>query len=154
MWIEKITHWKYNDNGWAITTKATLTWTKKTTLTYRWKCYDDESHMAEKATQNSGVRQYVYIKACPPEMYLHTSLTCYCFASLIHYPFQHVWLRAPRVESTSILSLSTPSKDDHLFSADHVWKEVLGVSTALPKWLHRLLYLDFLMRFFKLQYWY
>jgi hypothetical protein len=34
------------------------------------------------------------------------------------------------MESASIMPLSTPSKDDHLFLADHIWKEVLGVSTA------------------------
>jgi hypothetical protein len=148
MWIEKITHWKGYDNRWPITEKATLTRTEKTTLTYHWKGYDDGSHIAEKATWNSDMRQHVYIKICPPEMYLHTSLTRYCFASLPHYPFQHVWILAPRMESASILPLSTPSKDGHLFPANHVWKEVLGVSTAWSKWLHRLLYLDFLMWFF------
>jgi hypothetical protein len=148
MWIEKITHWKCYNNGWPITEKATLTWTEKTTLTYRWKGYDDGSHIAEKATWNSGVRQHVYIKTYPLKMYLHTSLTHYCFASLPHYPFQHVWLHAPRMEPTSILSLSTLSKDDNLFPADHVWKVVLGVSTAWSKWLRRLLYLDFLIWFF------
>jgi hypothetical protein len=94
-WIEKATHWKGYDNGWHITEKATLTWTEKTTLTYHWKGYDDESHITEKATWNSDVLQHVYIKTCPPEMYLHTSLRCYCFASLPHYPFQHVATCSP-----------------------------------------------------------
>jgi hypothetical protein len=34
------------------------------------------------------------------------------------------------MELASNLLLSTANKDDHLFYADHVWKEVLGVSYA------------------------
>jgi hypothetical protein len=148
MWIKKITHWKSYDNKWYITEDATITgdlslerpsWHELKRLLWR---------IAENATWNSDVRQHVYIKTCPPEIHLHTSLTCYCFASLPHFPFQHVWLCAPRMEPASIVPLSTPSKDDHLFPADHVWKEVLGVSTAWSTWLRRLLYLNFLMWFF------
>jgi hypothetical protein len=67
-------------------------------------------------------------------MQLNTSLTLYPFASLTHYHIQHVWLRAPRMKPVSILSLFMVSKDDHLFGADHIWKEVLGLSKHWAKW--------------------
>jgi hypothetical protein len=56
------------------------------------------------------------------------------------------------MERASILPLSTVNKDDHLFGIDHVWKEVLGVSWQWPKWLHRLLYIDFIIWWFLLDY--
>jgi hypothetical protein len=40
-------HWKYYDNGWHITEKATLTWIKKTA---HWKGYDNRWHITKKAT--------------------------------------------------------------------------------------------------------
>jgi hypothetical protein len=45
-----------------------------------------------------------------------------------HYASKNASLPAPCMEQASILPLSTASKDDHLFGADHVWKEVLGAS--------------------------
>jgi hypothetical protein len=46
----------------------------------------------------------------------------------MHYASENASLPAPRMERASILPLSMASKDDHLFGADHLWKEVLGVS--------------------------
>jgi hypothetical protein len=69
-----------------------------------------------------------------------------------HYAFENASLPSPHMEWASILPLSTASKDDHLFCADHVWKEVLGVSWHWHKWLRRLLYIDFINWWFHLQY--
>jgi hypothetical protein len=45
-----------------------------------------------------------------------------------YYASENASLPAPRMERVSILPLSTASKYDNLFGADHVWKEVLCVS--------------------------
>jgi hypothetical protein len=89
---------------------------------------------------------WVYIKTCPPDMCLHTSLT--------HYHLQHASLPDPRMERASILPLWSVSKAYHLFGADHVWIEMLGVSWHWLKWLCRLLYLHFINWWLQLQYCY
>jgi hypothetical protein len=63
-------------------------------------------------------------------MQLQTTLTQHLFiyAQPMHYASENASLPAPRMERASILPLSMASKDDHLFGADHLWKEVLGVS--------------------------
>jgi hypothetical protein len=63
-------------------------------------------------------------------MQLQTTLTHHLFiyTQPTHYALENASLPAPCMEQASILLLSTVSKDDHLFGADHVWKEVFGVS--------------------------
>jgi hypothetical protein len=47
----------------------------------------------------------------------------------MHYPLEHASLPDPRMEQASILPLWSVSKAYHLFGADYVWKEMLGVLT-------------------------
>jgi hypothetical protein len=63
-------------------------------------------------------------------MQIQTTLTQHLFiyTQLTHYASENASLPAPRMERASIMPLSMVNKDDHLFGADHVWKEVLGVS--------------------------
>jgi hypothetical protein len=56
------------------------------------------------------------------------TLHSHYIAALTHYPRQHASLPPPRMERASILPLSTASKDDRLFDANHVWNEVSGMS--------------------------
>jgi hypothetical protein len=53
-------------------------------------------------------------------MHLQTLLT--------HHRREHASLPDPRMEQASILPLSSASKAYHLFGAEHIWKEMLGVS--------------------------
>jgi hypothetical protein len=73
---------------------------------------------------------WAYIKICPPAMHLHTSLTYYHFiyTLLTHYPLEYASLPDPRMEWASILLLWLAHKACHLFGANHIWKEMLGVS--------------------------
>jgi hypothetical protein len=102
------------------------------------------------------VTGWAYIKTCPHAMQIQTTLTQHLFiyTQLTHYASENASLPAPRMERASIMPLSTANKDDHLFGADHVWKEVLGVSWHWCKWLRRLLYIDFINWWFHLQYCY
>jgi hypothetical protein len=63
-------------------------------------------------------------------MPLHTALTHYLFiyTLLTQYSLEHVSLPDPRMERTSILQLWSVSKASHIFGAEHIWKDILGLS--------------------------
>jgi hypothetical protein len=88
---------------------------------------------------------WAYIKICLA-MPLHTALTHYLFiyTLLTHYHFQHASLPDPRMERASILQLWSTSKVGHLFCADHIWKEILGLSWQCCEWRCKLVYLKFI----------
>jgi hypothetical protein len=72
---------------------------------------------------------WTYIKTCSG-MPLHTVLRHYLFIYMLltHYPLQHFSLLNPRMEWASILQPWSVSKAEHLFGAEHIWKEMLGLS--------------------------
>jgi hypothetical protein len=64
-------------------------------------------------------------------MHLQTTLAHHLFIYTLptHYPLENASLPYPHMEQASILPLWSASKAYHLFGADHVWKEILGLSS-------------------------
>jgi hypothetical protein len=118
--------------------------------------YDAITYAFHRAFLELPITGWAYIKTCPPAMQLQTTLAhnLFIYMQPTRHASENASLPAPHMERVSILPLSMVSKDDHLFGADHVWKDVMGVSWHWWNWLCRLLYIDFINWWFHLQYCY
>jgi hypothetical protein len=65
---------------------------------------------------------------------------------------QHVSLPDPRMERASILQLWLESKAGNFFGAEHIWKEMLGLSWQHCEWWCKLVYLKFIKCWLQWQY--
>jgi hypothetical protein len=167
-------HWQGYNEAWRVTKKATNV---KQNLQWLSVSSNHIDFLAIQPFQclsvSSNHLHYVVIKYAFPlclsstthcrmslykDMPLQTGLTHHLFIYMLptHYPLEHASLPDPGMEWASILLLCSMSEAYHLFGANHVWQEMLGVSWHWPKWLRMcaFLYLNFINWWLQLQYCY